>query len=85
MSISRQGARVLDYIATHGTISPMEAWNHLGITKLATRISELKKEGYTFRQERVSTKNRFSEKVNYMRYSMDDGMQKSDQVVGLDR
>ena len=49
----------------------MEAWNELGITKLSTRVSELRKQGYTFRKIRKSTENRFNEKVSFMTYSLE--------------
>lgn len=42
---------VIRYIQDFGSISPMEAFHDLGITKLATRISELKRDGWTFNTE----------------------------------
>lgn len=64
-----QEDRVIDYIERFGSISPMEAFIDLGITKLATVVSRLKREkGYRFYQHFESTKNRFDEKVFYMRY-----------------
>ena len=63
-----QHERILNYIDTFGSISPMEAFTDLGITKLATRISEMSSEGIQFTKERESTKNRYGENVSYMRY-----------------
>ena len=63
-----QCERIIDYIKTFGSISPLEAFRDLGITKLATRISEMKKEGMKFDQEYEESKNRYGEKVHYMRY-----------------
>ena len=40
-----QGERIINYINTFGSISPMEAFMDLGITKLATRVSEMTAEG----------------------------------------
>lgn len=65
----RQAERIEAYINKYGSISPLEAFADLGITKLATRISEMKKEGYVFEQEYMESKNRFGETVYYMRYS----------------
>ena len=65
-----QGERIINYLECFGSISPMEAFIDLGITKLATRISELKKEGYEFNQVYEGAKNRFGEPVHYMRYSL---------------
>lgn len=64
-----QSKRVINYINQYGSITPLDAFRDLGITKLATRISELKKEGYTFYQKYEKNKNRFGETVYYMRYS----------------
>lgn len=67
-----QHERIIEYISQFGSISPMEAFNDLGITKLATRISELKQEGVVFEQEAETSKNRFGEPVRYMRYRLKD-------------
>ena len=64
-----QAKRVIEYIEKFGSITPMEAFMDLGITKLATRISELRKEGMEFKKEYVKSKNRFGEIVYYMKYS----------------
>ena len=68
-----QGERVIDYIERFGSITPIEAFGDLGITKLATRISELRKEGIEFKKEFVKSKNRFGETVHYMKYSFPKG------------
>lgn len=68
-----QRERVLEYIRKHGSISPMEAFHDLGVTKLATIISYLsRKEGYVFRRKFEQKKNRFGQPVHYMRYSLLD-------------
>ena len=63
---------VLQYIADFGSITPMEAFGDLGITKLATRISEMKKEGRQFKIETVKGKNRYGKHTRYARYSFPD-------------
>lgn len=60
--------RIIEYIKTFGSISPLEAFRDLGITKLATRISEMRKDGMEFEQEYMKSKNRFGEDVYFMRY-----------------
>ena len=65
-----QAERIADYISTYGSITPMEAFADLGITKLATRVSEMKRAGYEFEQEMVESKNRYGQNVRYMRYRM---------------
>lgn len=68
----KQCERVVNYIKEFGSISPLEAFRDLGITKLATRVSELKKEGINFKQEYIKTQNRFGEPVHYMRYWLEE-------------
>ena len=60
---------ILEYIKEFGSITPMQAFSDLGITKLATRISEMRKDGLKFKIEMVSTKNRYGKSVNYAKYS----------------
>lgn len=68
-----QSKRIIEYIKRFNSISPIEAFRDLGITKLATRISEMQKEGIQFNKEYVKSKNRFGETVYYMRYSFPKG------------
>ena len=64
-----QREAILQYIEEFGSITPMQAFADLGITKLATRISEMRKDGMTFKIEMVSTKNRYGKSVIYAKYS----------------
>ena len=68
-----QREAIIDYIETFGSITPLEAFADLGITKLATRISEMRRDGMTFNIEMVSTKNRYGKTVNYAKYSFAEG------------
>lgn len=66
-----QNERILHYLEMYGSITPLDAFRDLGITKLATRISEMRRfEGKQFKQEYEKSKNRFGETVYYMRYSL---------------
>lgn len=67
-----QKQRVIDYINKFGSISSWEAYADLGITQLGARIDQLKKEGYNFRTEWESSKNRFGEKTDYKRYYLEN-------------
>ena len=60
---------IIEYIREFGSITPMQAFADLGITKLATRISEMRKEGMKFKIETVSVKNRYGKTVSYAKYS----------------
>ena len=60
---------ILEYIDRFGSISPMEAFSDLGITKLATRVSELDAMGVSLEKTWESRRNRFGKIVRYKRYS----------------
>ena len=68
-----QEQRVIQYIETYGSISPLEAFRDLGITKLATIVSRLILQcGMTFYKAYLPAYNRFGEVVYYMRYWLDE-------------
>ena len=69
-----QREAILQYIEEFGSITPMQAFSDLGITKLATRISEMRKDGMDFKIEMVSTKNRYGKSVSYAKYSFEEGL-----------
>lgn len=64
-----QAQRIENYINDFGAITPIDAFRDLGITKLATRISEMKKSGYRFSQKWIKSENRYGEPVQFMEYS----------------
>ena len=64
-----QREAIIDYITEFGSITPIQAFSDLGITKLATRISEMRKDGWNFKIEMISTKNRYGKAVSYAKYS----------------
>lgn len=65
-----QNERILSYIEEHGSITQLEALNDLGVMRLASRISDLKRKGYNIISENVTVKNRFDEKCSIKRYSI---------------
>lgn len=65
-----QCERVLAYIEKHGSITQFDAFFELGIMRLASRISELRKKGYKFRWEWVDVKNRYEESCRVKKYIM---------------
>ena len=65
-----QREAILQYIKDFGSITPMEAYSDLGITKLATRISEMRKDGIEFKIEMVKSKNRYGKPVRFAKYSL---------------
>ena len=67
-----QKQRVINYIREFGSITSFEAYADLGVTQLGARIDQLKKEGYEFKTEWESSKNRYGEKTDYKRYFLVD-------------
>ncbi len=65
-----QAERVLDYITDHGSITQFEALKHLGVMRLASRISELRKNGHEIESQMVKVENRYGETCRVKRYSM---------------
>ena len=63
--------RVLDYIEKHGGITSYQAQKHISVARLASRITELKKQGYPIVSEWVSGVNKYGEKYRAKRYSLD--------------
>ena len=68
-----QREAIIEYITDFGSITPMEAYSDLGITKLATRISEMRRDGMQFKIETVKSKNRYGKPTHYARYSFVEG------------
>ena len=62
---------VVDYINNFGSITSYEAYIDLGITQLATRIKELKEQGYTFKTEWETRKNRYGKNVSFKKYKLE--------------
>ena len=67
MKDNTQKALILKYIANNGYITSMSAYE-LGITQLATRISELKEMGYKFKTEDVRYKDGNGRYKHYYKY-----------------
>lgn len=72
--MATQREQILNYIKVFGSITPMEAFADLGITKLATRISEMRRDGLDFKIESVKSKNRFGKTVRFAKYSMKENV-----------
>lgn len=62
---------IIKYIRDFGSITTLQAFNDLGCTRLASRINDLKNRGYRFRDEYVTSKNRYKVKVTYKKYYLE--------------
>lgn len=65
-----QCERILQYIEETGSITQMEALKEFGCMRLASRISDLKRQGVPVKRTMETAKNRYGEPVSYARYSI---------------
>ena len=63
-----QEERVLRYLEQFGSITSLEAFQALGITRLAAVIHKMAEKGYTFRRVAEPSKNRYGQTVLFVRY-----------------
>ena len=62
--------RILRHMRDYGAINPMEAIQEYGCMRLASRIADLKGQGYDIVSERTKGKNRYGEQTNYCTYRL---------------
>ena len=62
--------RILEYMEEFGSISTIEAFNDLGVARLASRIHDLKGMGYNIISNTKTRLNRFGEPTHYSVYKL---------------
>lgn len=65
-----QTERLRNYLEIYGEISPMTAWNELGIYRLSARIHDLKGAGMNIGSETKTVLNRWGEKCRVANYRL---------------
>lgn len=60
--------RVLKYMIDFGSITYKEAFEDLGVARLAAVICNLRKDGYQIVTKDENSTNRYGDKVTYARY-----------------
>ena len=65
-----QKVRVMNYITTFGSITSLEAFRELGVTRLAAVIFDIRKAGVPIKVETVHSTNRWGEEVRFAKYSI---------------
>lgn len=63
-----QEQKIIDYVERFGSITTLDEFRDLAITRLSARIFNIKNMGYKVTSIREISKNRFGEDVNYSRY-----------------
>ena len=68
MILESQDKMVLHYMAKHKSITSLEAFEELGITRLSARIFNLREAGHDIGMVWEETPNRFGKMVRYGRF-----------------
>jgi hypothetical protein len=68
-----QAKEVIEYIRDHGSITTMDAFG-IGITRLASRVHDLRSFGIPVEKEMVSVLNRRGETCRVARYTIPGGV-----------
>lgn len=63
-----QCQRLLVYMRKNGSVTQLEALSDLGVLRLASRISELRKNGHKIGSKQVAVTNRWGEKAHVKSY-----------------
>lgn len=66
--ITSQRAGIIKHLESGKSLTSLEAIQKYGCTKLASRICELKEEGYLIYTERETLKNRYGNSCTIARY-----------------
>ena len=67
-----QGEKIIQYMEQYGGITQLDALREFGCMRLASRISDLRRDGIRIKSEMVKAKNRFGEPISFARYSLED-------------
>ena len=65
-----QHDRVLQYMKDFGSITTLDAFRDLGITKLTTRISEMRRMGMAIIGTPETVENRYGDRCHIKRYML---------------
>lgn len=61
---------ILRYMQENGSITQMEAAEEFGCWRLAARIADLRRAGYSIKSDMVSQKNRYGKPISFARYAI---------------
>lgn len=70
MNKATQNQRVINYMREYGSITQLQAMSDLGVMRLASRISDLRRSGYPITSRTESVKNRYGEVCHIKAYSI---------------
>lgn len=67
-----QREKIIAYLKEYGSITPLDALREFNCMRLATRVFELKKQGYKIKTVIEKAKNKSGEPVHYARYFLQE-------------
>ena len=65
---STQCDKVLEYMREFGSITQLQALQDIGCMRLASRISDLRYQGYAIGRRMKTSKNRYGKDVSFAEY-----------------
>ena len=65
---ANQCDKVLQYMRDFGSITQLQALQDIGCMRLASRISDLRYQGYAIGRRMKTSKNRYGESVSFAAY-----------------
>lgn len=65
-----QNERILAYMQEFGSITQIDALRDLGVMRLASRISDMRKQGHHIISNIEAVKNRYGETCHIKRYAL---------------
>ena len=71
-NIKSQNTDVLNHLKKHKEISPMEAFEKFGITRLAAVVHELRHSGYNIETVMVESRTRYNRTCKYALYVLEE-------------
>ncbi len=69
---STQCDKVLEYMRQFGSITQLEALHDIGCMRLASRISDLRQQGYAIGRRIKTGKNRYGDSVSFAEYYLEE-------------
>lgn len=70
--MANQCQLVLMHMKKYGSITHLEAEAEYGIARLASRINDLRRQGYAITSELISGRNRRGEPSHFARYRLEE-------------
>lgn len=67
-----QCEKVLEYMRTFGSITQLDALKDIGCMRLASRISDLRCQGYSIGRRIKTSKNRYGDSVSFAEYYLEE-------------